>query len=200
MIGMLRGIVWSIELDKVILDVGGVGYVVHVPAGYLTNMKEGQEKVFHTHLLVRQDDLVIVGFNHQDEKTLFLQLLSVTGVGPKAALSILSTCVVNQIKIAIINEDSTLFTKVPGIGAKIAKRIILELKDKIKETELQTSSGEPIVVSENMNEALDTLLTLGFSRNEARQALSKVNGQTELPLEEQIKEALRFMAQPPKDK
>jgi len=88
MIGMLKGTVWTTEADKIVLDVNGVGYLLHVPAGYLGQIKPGDEKVFFTHLLVREDDLTLIAFNHKEEKDLFLQLLGVTGVGPKADMSI----------------------------------------------------------------------------------------------------------------
>jgi len=194
MIGMLRGTVWTTESDRVVLDVGGVGYLLHVPSGYLVNMRQGEEKVFYTHLLVREDDLTLIGFYQLDEKALFLQLLGVSGVGPKAALAMISAFPVNQLKSAIVREDASLLTSVPGIGGKIAKRLILELKEKMKDIEPAPDVDAPVSLAGRMNEALDTLMALGFTRNEARDALSKIDGKEDLTTEEQIKEALRFMA------
>lgn len=196
MIGMLKGTVWTTEADKIVLDVNGVGYLLHVPAGYLNQIKPGDEKVFYTHLLVREDDLTLIAFNQRDEKDLFLQLLGVTGVGPKAALSILSAFSVQQIKAAIVREDASLLTEVQGIGSKIAKRLILELKEKIKDMEVESNTQDNLSVPVQMNEAVETLLALGFSRAEAREALAKVKEKGAGSTEDQIKEALRLLAMP----
>ncbi len=196
MIGMLKGTIWTRDTDRVILDVNGVGYLLLVPSGYLQNIKPGDEKTFYTHLIVREDEFTLIGFYQKDEKDLFLKLLGVTGVGPKAALSILSALAVQQVKLAIIREDASVLTGVSGIGAKIAKRIILELKEKIKDVDsdmdVEDFKDQPI----QFNEAVDTLLALGFTRGEARDALSKVRDKGIVSTEDQIKEALRILAMP----
>lgn len=196
MIGMLRGTVWTTEGDKLVLDINGVGYLLNVPTRCLAQLKQGDEIVFFTHLVVREDDLILYGFQSREEKDLFIQLLGVSGVGPKAALAILSAFSVNQIKTAIVKEDYPYLTEVPGIGAKTAKRVILELKDKIKDTVVSSEAGEPAVLSGLADEALETLLTLGFSRNEIRLVLSRVDEKGALGTEERIKEALRLLAAP----
>jgi len=196
MIGMLRGTVWTTEGDKLVLDLNGIGYLLNVPARCLIQLKQGNEEVFYTHLVVREDDLILFGFQSRDEKDLFIQLLGVSGVGPKAALAILSVFSVNQVKTAIIKEDYAFLTEVPGIGAKTAKRLILELKEKIKDAVIPAESGESVVLSGLADEALETLLTLGFSRNEIRQVLSKVDEKDLHGTEERIKEALRLLAMP----
>jgi Holliday junction DNA helicase RuvA len=193
-IGMLRGTVWAVDAERVILDVQGVGYLLSVPAGYLATIKPGEEKTYYTHLLVREDDLTLIGFNQREEKELFLQLLAVNGVGPKAALAILSAYAVKQVKGAIVREDAAMLTAVPGIGAKIAKRLILELKEKLKDTEPGPETTEPAAIGTSMHEALDTLLALGFSRNEARDALAKLAENPAESTEDRIKQALRLLA------
>ncbi|NLM20414.1 MAG: Holliday junction branch migration protein RuvA [Peptococcaceae bacterium] len=199
MIAMLKGTVWAHEADKIILDVGGTGYLLHVTSGCAAAVRQGEERVFHTYLQVRDDDLALFGFNLKEEKELFLQLLSVSGIGPKAALSVLSTLTLKQIKLGIINEDVALLTQVPGIGPKSAKRIILELKEKIKDLVLEVD-GENVeelagdTIGPGLNEALDTLLALGFSRVEASSALHKVNRNKTSSTEDQVKEALRLLA------
>ncbi len=195
MIGMLRGIVWKIDSEKIVLDVGGVGYLLHVPAGHFASVRQGEEKVFHTHLLVRADDFILYGFSNPDEKNFFIKLLGVTGIGPKAALSILSAFPIKKVKLAILREDFSLLTEVPGVGKKTAKRLILELKDKIDDIDLE-SGDEEMTTSGFQNEALDILLTLGFSRMEAREALNKATTEGVLTTEQQVKEALRFLATP----
>jgi len=199
MIAILKGTIWAHEADKVILDVGGVGYLLHVTSGCAAAVQPGEERVFYTYLQVRDDDLVLFAFNLKEEKELFLQLLSVSGIGPKAALSILSTLTVKQIKLGIINEDVALLTQVPGIGPKSAKRIILELKEKLKDLVLETDgeNAEELAshtIEPGLNEALDTLLALGFSRVEASSALHKVNRNKTSSTEDQVKEALRLLA------
>ncbi|MGI6449775.1 MAG: Holliday junction branch migration protein RuvA [Desulfitobacteriia bacterium] len=192
MIGMLRGTVWGMDSEKIILDVNGIGYLLHVPRRLATFTK-GEDRVFYTHLLVREDDLVLCGFDSAEEKDFFIQLLSVSGIGPKVALGILSVYSVQQVKIAILREDVSQLTKVPGIGAKTAKRIILELKEKIKDIELESAAEEAGYSADLTAEAFDTLLALGFSRQEAREALTKVQARGINVTEDQIKEALRLL-------
>ena len=203
MIGLLRGIVMAVDTDKLILEVSGIGYIVNTSARTLSGLKEGDEKTLYTHLIVREDDLILYGFNNIEDKELFTLLLSVSGIGPKAAAGILSIFSVNQVVTAIMKEDSTMLTEVPGIGAKTAKRVILELKEKVKDKAdiyTQTSpDSERGTVDTNMfsrqaDEALETLLALGFNRMEAREALRIVDENSELTVEERIKQALRYMA------
>ncbi len=195
MIGLLRGTVWSTEADKVVLDVNGVGYMLHVPAN-ISRLNIGEERVFFTHLIVREDDMSLYGFVNREDKELFAQLLAVSGIGPKAALAMLSSLSVQQIKQAIVQDNSAVLTAVPGIGNKIAKRLVLELKDKMKDADIIESFNPAPAVSREMDAALDTLLVLGFSRAEAREALAKVD-KNELTTEAQIKAALSFLAKKP---
>lgn len=195
MIGMLKGTVWQIDDEKVILDVNGVGYVLNVPSGSLIRLREGEDKVFYTHLQVREDDLSLYGFSNLEEKNLFTLLLGVSGIGPKAALAILSVYPPQQVKAAIIREDVAQLTQVPGIGGKTAKRLILELKEKIKDAVLEYGEAEmaPAAAS-SAGEAFDTLLVLGFSRIEARDALNRIKNIDEYTIEEQVREALKHLA------
>lgn len=194
MIGLLRGKVWNILPDKIVLDVNGVGFLINIPSIYLSDIKVGEEKTFYTHLVVREDDLSLFGFFSYEEKDLFLKMLGVSGIGPKAALSILSMFNTEQIKVAIINDDYSLLTKVPGIGSKTAQRLTLELKGKIREklTNINDKNFSESVLS---SEALETLLALGFSLSEAQEVLNKViKEKKDLSTEEQVKEALRLLA------
>ncbi|RJE46768.1 MULTISPECIES: Holliday junction branch migration protein RuvA [unclassified Dehalobacter] len=196
MIGMLRGNVWMAEADRLVLDVGGVGYLLHVPVSSMAKIRQGEETVLHTHLIMREDDLSLYGFLTRDEKELFLQLLNVTGIGPKAALSILSAFSVSKIKTAIVCEDVSQLTEVPGIGGKTAKRIILELKEKIKDVDIKAGT-EDLGSFIPANDTLETLLALGFSRYEARDALTRAEKRGLSSMEDQLKEALRLLAGPP---
>ena len=196
MIGMLRGKVWEVQGERLILDVHGVGYALTVPLGLLGKMRPEQEVVLYTHLIPREDELTLFGFGSAAERNLFLQMQTVSGIGPKAAISLLSALGVSQLQTAIAAESVGTLTKVPGIGKKTAQRIVLELKEKFKEL-VSESDGEvgvpagPTVRSD----ALDSLLALGFSLPEARQALKAVEGnEGDLSTEEQIKRALRYLA------
>ncbi|GAB6155301.1 Holliday junction branch migration protein RuvA [Desulfosporosinus burensis] len=197
MIGMLRGKVWEIQSERLVIDVNGTGYLLTVPYSLLAKAYPEQELVVYTHVVVREDDLSLYGFSSFEEKQLFLEMLSVSGVGPKAAISLLSTFGAVQIQSAIVSENLNLLTKVPGIGKKTAQRLILELKEKFKgHSSFPTggvSLGEP--ASHTHSEALQTLLALGFGLDEARQVLGQVlkeNG--DLTTEDQVKKALRLLA------
>lgn len=196
MIGMLRGKVWEIQTERLVLDVQGVGYLLTVPYGLLAKSCPGQELVVYTHVIMREDDLSLYGFSSLEEKQLFLEMLSVSGIGPKAAISLLSTFGAVQIESAIVSENLNLLTKVPGIGKKTAQRLILELKEKFKGHASLPSEGESFSApSLRMHsEALQTLLALGFGLEEARQALSHQKDSGDLSTEEQVKKALRLLA------
>ncbi|MGC7873649.1 Holliday junction branch migration protein RuvA [Desulfosporosinus sp. SYSU MS00001] len=197
MIGMLRGTVWEIQAERLILEVQGVGYLLTVPSGLLGKAVPGQKLVLYTHVVIREDDIALYGFTSMVEKQLFLEMLSVSGIGPKAAISLLSTFGAAQIENAIVSENLNLLTKVPGVGKKIAQRLILELKEKFKGLALVS---EETAIAADLNpskhsDALQTLLALGFGLEEARRALvhaGKDGG--ELSTEEQVKKALRVLA------
>ena len=198
MIGMLRGKVWEIQAERLVMDVQGVGYLLSVPYGLLAKACPGQELVVYTHVVMREDDISLYGFSSLEEKQLFLEMLSVSGIGPKAAISLLSTFGAVQIESAIISENLNLLTKVPGIGKKTAQRLILELKEKLKGHVSLPMGGDafssqtpsPLAHSE----ALQTLLALGFGLEEARQALGRQKDGGNLTTEEQVKKALRMLA------
>lgn len=197
MIGMLRGKVWEIQSERLVIDVHGTGYLLTVPNGLLAKAYPEQELVVYTHVVVREDDLSLYGFSSFEEKQLFLEILSVSGIGPKAAISLLSTFGAVQIQSAIISENLNLLTKVPGIGKKTAQRLILELKEKFKGHSSFPMGGDPSSgpSSPAQSEALQTLLALGFSVEEARQALGQVMKENqELTTEDQVKKALRLLA------
>lgn len=194
MIGMLRGKVWEIQTDKLVLDVQGTGYLLTVPHGILSKLHQGQELVLYTHVVLREEELSLYGFSSLAEKEIFLQMLTVSGIGPKAALSILSTLGLAQAQSAIAGENLAALTKVPGIGKKTAQRLVLELREKFKGIAL---NGEPYLAFEGtgiQSEALETLLALGFSVEEGKKALSQIQSEErELTVEEQVTAALRII-------
>lgn len=194
-IGMLRGRVWEVQTENLILDVQGVGYQLTVPAGLLAKVRSGQDLVLYTYVHVREDDLSFYGFDSLAEKRLFLLMLGVSGIGPKASLAMLSTFSAPEIRAAIVAENVTLLTQVPGIGRKTAQRLILELKEKLREAAAADKTpGVRTGEQHGFADALETLLALGYNMAEARQALDQLENETGLNSEDKIKRALRILA------
>lgn len=189
MIGRLKGSVVDIGDTYLIIDVNGVGYVVSAPLSAIQQAHLDQEMTVHVHTVVREDSLTLYGFNNQSDKKLFELLITVSGIGPRLGLAILSTYNAPQIETAIATGQSTAFTAVSGIGKKNAERIILELKNKVTPSSL-TADLSPAA---NNDELAQALTGLGYTGSEVAIATQKVDGQ--LPLNEQIKQALRLIGQ-----
>ena len=176
MIASLEGILAQRAEDSLIVDVHGVGYLVTVGNRTMTELPRPGERVrLYTYTYVREDALGLFGFLRQDELTFFKLLLSVKGIGPKAALAILSRAELRVIKRAVLKEDAALLATVPGIGAKTAARVVLELKGKLRDEIFseETSSG-PAEPSDAMAEAVQVLTSLGYTPAEAKEAVRKV--------------------------
>ncbi|HLT57549.1 MAG: Holliday junction branch migration protein RuvA [Limnochordales bacterium] len=170
MIGMLRGRLWQRGADWVIVDVGGVGYRVSVPAGTMAGLPAvGEELVLHTYTYVREDTLALFGFASEDELKLFEELMTVSGVGPRLALTALSTLNPDRLRRAVLDEDVAALVRIPGVGRKTAQRLILELKGRLSRDGLP-SAGAP-VDDGAAADALAALVSLGYSQAEAAQAL-----------------------------
>ena len=179
MIAFLRGVVSFLEGNAVILDVHGVGYRAFLPISCLSRIPAiGEEVQLSTYLSVREDSLQLYGFIDQAERELFVMLLNVGGIGPKGALSVLSSLSPPQLYLAVAQEDVTTVMKVPGVGKKTAQRLILELKDKLKGREVAPIEGKSTVsCSVGQNEADDALFALealGYSASEAIAAVQQV--------------------------
>ncbi|MBN7772662.1 Holliday junction branch migration protein RuvA [Clostridium aminobutyricum] len=181
----------------VVIETGGLGYEVYVPDNssvYLT--KEGDAIMVYTAMIVREDDISIYGFADKESLGLFRKLMTVNGVGAKAALSILSALPAGELQKAIIYEDAAALTKANGIGKKIAQRIVLELKDKLDVAGTVTGSAAEVQtvgsVSEK-GEAVNALMALGYSKGEAVEALAGVP-ENDLKVEEYIKRALKRLS------
>lgn len=173
-----------------VLDNGGVGYKIYTSQNSLDSVTLSTDVTFYTYVYVREDIFDIYGFVTNDELAMFLHLLSVSGVGPKAALSILSVVTPQQLVLAVITNDAKTLTKANGVGAKMAQRVILELKDKLKNVELvpEETFGVEIADDDSGMEAVSALVVLGYSQQEAKKAVSKVD--QSLPVEEIVKQAL----------
>jgi holliday junction DNA helicase RuvA len=185
MIARLRGRFAGDTADGVIVDVGGVGYLLHATGSARRRAREAGEVTLETHLHVREDALQLYGFASADERELFEHLLSVSGVGPKVALAIVSGSTPAELRRAIVREDTARFQAIPGIGKKTAERVVLELREKIGvEADIVTvaAGGDALV-------ARDALVELGYSVVEAERALADVD--PELSVEERVRLALK---------
>lgn len=185
MIGYIKGTVESVDKDKIILECNGIGYNIFVTATLLNNIyEEGMELKIYTYLSVREDAMILYGFASKDELDIFKMLITVSGIGPKGGLAILSTLDVNSLKVAIVSGDSKAIAKAPTIGAKTASKVILELKDKIDTEGIFGSSVEDEISKDGMSlafrqDALDGLLALGFSKSQSLMAIKKAMGSKE---------------------
>lgn len=188
----LRGTIDSVQEDYLVVDVGGVGYKVFSSQNTLRNAKVDSAAKIYTQLIVREDDMLIFGFDTRDELNMFKLLNTVSGVGPKAAVGLLNQYRSQEIALAIIAKDAAKLTKAQGIGKKTAERIILELKDKIS-TESAITVQAISTDSSNAAQVIEALTSLGYSYSEAAQAISKIKNQ-EAPIDAMIKEALKILA------
>lgn len=180
----------------VVIEAGGLGYEVYVPDNssvYLA--KEGQEIMVYTAMIIREDDVSIYGFADKDSLRLFRMLMTVNGVGAKAALAVLSALSAAELQKAVMYEDVTALTRANGIGKKTAQRIVLELKDKIDATAVVSGDTAAVIIpdgntTDSRNEAVNALIALGYSKSESIEALCSVEEQN-LTVEEYIKKALK---------
>ena len=182
-----------------VVDCGGVGYACRTTNNTLARLKKGETATLYTHLNVREDAVELYGFASENELSCFQLLIGVSGVGPKAALSILSSTSPEGLATSIITGDEKALTVAPGIGKKIAQRIILELKDKLAKGQLAAPGGESyggtgvtVIPQNKASEAAAALAVLGYSQAEAAAALKNIDMEA-LPLEEIIKQALKKM-------
>jgi holliday junction DNA helicase RuvA len=186
-ISRLRGKAVAWDADGLVLDVNGVGYRLFATPAAVKKADGVDEVVLETHLHVREDAMQLFGFADADERELFEQLLSVSGVGPKVALAIVSGYSPAELRRAIVREDDALFQSIPGIGKKTAQRVVLELKEKI--APLAAVEGPHLGAGDGHIVARDALVQLGYSAAEAEQRLAAVD--PELPPAERVREALR---------
>jgi Holliday junction DNA helicase RuvA len=186
-ISRLRGKAVAWDVDGLVLDVNGVGYRLFATPAAVKKADGAEEVVLETHLHVREDAMQLFGFADSDERELFEQLLSVSGVGPKVALAIVSGYTPGELRRAIVREDDALFQSIPGIGKKTAQRVVLELKEKI--APLAAVDAPHLGAGDGHIVARDALVELGYSAAEAEQRLATVD--PDLSPAERVREALR---------
>lgn len=191
----IKGTYEGMNKDYIVVENSGIGYKINTSGSTLANTpKIGENIMLYLQQIVREDFIGLYGFLTKDELNMFNLLLTINGIGAKAALSLLSISNVNNLKYAILSGDENTLTRAPGVGKKTAQRIILELKDKIKPDELLDSEGEVEQITdnlENISEALEALITLGYSEKEAGRALASIEKNDSV--ENIIKSALKSL-------
>lgn len=191
----IKGTVFHVDPNRVVLDNGGVGYSINTSFFSASSVKKGEEALFYTYLHVREDAMELYGFATEEELSCYKMLTSISGVGPKAALAILSVVTPEKLALCVISEDEKALTKAPGVGKKLAQRIILELKDKLAKSQLSVSGGagvelpSPEINMGSAGEALAALTVLGYGRAEAAEALKGLD--ESLPVEELVRQCLK---------
>ena len=197
MISYIKGILEDMSPGMVVVDNHGIGYQMMVPMRGESFPKIGQEIKIYTHMHVREDDVSLFGFLSKEEKEAFELLIGVNGIGPNVGLSVLSTLSVYELKMAVISEDVKTISKTPGLGPKGAKKLILELKDKLSFEELEEDGvGAEIFdtsadSSDSVMITIEGLVSLGYSKSEAAIAVNKVEDAKDLTPEELLKKALK---------
>ena len=188
MIGFLSGNILSIKPTKVLLDVGGVGYLVNISINTFENISDKKGISLHIYTSVKEDSITLFGFYTETEKEMFELLISVSGIGPKLALSVLSGIQVDDLKTAIEAGDISRIVAIPGVGRKTAERVVLELRSKVDKISEAESKGVSYSIK---SEAVSALTTLGYNYKQAETAVRNIlNASKDISLEELIKKAL----------
>lgn len=183
MFAYIKGSIQEKSSTYVVIEVNGIGYKIFMTEPELETLGENGETVkIHTYYWVREDNISLYGFSTKEELRMFEMLITTTGIGAKSAITILSNIEASSFALAVINEDIHKLTKLPGIGAKTAARMILELKDKIKKQDVETKGNEQkqeldkvIKDNENIDEAISALQVLGYSKREIEKAFEKTS-------------------------
>ena len=196
MFAYIKGKVELKTNEYVVIENNNIGYKIYTSLSNIETLCNGQEALMYTYLYVREDAFILYGFINQEEVSLFEQLLSVSGIGPKAAISILSNISVSKFSLAVITDDVNTLTKAQGIGKKTAQRIILELKDKLKKQQINLPEQDEVCTnktdSSTKEEAISALIMLGYSYSEASKVVFSVYKE-EYDLETIIKLCLKGM-------
>jgi Holliday junction DNA helicase RuvA len=191
MIASLRGTVLEVTPDSLIVEVGGVGLQVFVPAPWRDGLRAGESIFMHTHLVVREDSLTLYGFDSRESKQYFTLLLGVDGIGPRLGLAVLSVLSPDAIRRAIFHEQAEVFSRVPGVGKKTAQKILLYLQDRIP---MEAGLAPVAAMSDTDTEVVSALTALGYSVVEAQAALQSVPRDTPQELEARLRAALQFFS------
>ena len=195
MIASLGGVVGAIAFDSLVIEVGGIGYRVYTPPGVLSTATAGRQLKLFTYHLVREDQQALYGFRSVEELGFFNLLLTVTGVGPKVALAIVGSRPPAELQLAILMQDQAMLTAIPGIGRKLAERVIFELKEKVAAAGV-AAAGTVLAGQTGDGDVVAALQALGYSLGEAREAarVAMAGPAAAGSLEDRVKAALRGLA------
>lgn len=203
MYSYIKGELAEVNTDHIVVETGGIGYMVYVPAQSLEYLPSiGDDIKIYTYLYIREDAMILYGFLTKDDLEVFKLLITVSGIGPKGGLSILSTLSSDDLRFAILSGDSKAISKAPGIGSKTAQRVIIDLKDKMSleeafEKKLENTENAfkmPEGNSAVKNDAVLALNALGYSSTESLKAVSKVEITEGMDVEDVLKQALKYMS------
>ena len=197
MISYIKGRLEIKAKDYIVVDVSGIGYKIFMSETAISELEKGKEVKIFTYMKVREDDISLYGFLNNEELVTFELLISVGGVGAKSAITILSNITPSKFALAVITNDVNTLKKLPGIGAKTAGRIILELKDKMKteqsiEENKNVEIKEAIVLDNKANDAVEALCVLGYTRKDVEKVLSNIDT-SKLKVEEIIRQGLKYL-------
>ncbi len=203
MISFIHGELAEITEGMIVVEAAGVGYAIRVPLSVMNDLPGiGQEVKIHTYFALRQDAVELYGFLRVEDRSMFTMLLSVSGIGPKGALAILGAMTPDDLRMAIVTGDSKAIARAPGIGSKTAQRVVLELKDKLDAATVfgqvldagSDSSQEPAMYPSAQKEAIEALIALGYSTQEAARAVKKVEITSDMTVDEILKKSLKNLA------
>ena len=202
MYAYIKGELAEKNIDHIVVEAGGIGYLIYVPAQSIDYLPdEGDQIKVYTYLYIREDAMVLYGFLTKDDLEIFKMLITVSGIGPKGGLGILSTLSADDLRFAILSGDSKTISKAPGIGAKTAQRVIIDLKDKMsleealeKKLENNADGVQKTLNSSTKNDAVMALSALGYSSAESLKAVSKVDITDDMDVEDVLKLALKNMS------
>ena len=202
MYAYIKGELAEKNIDHIVVEAGGIGYLIYVPAQSIDYLPdEGDQIKVYTYLYIREDAMVLYGFLTKDDLEIFKMLITVSGIGPKGGLGILSTLSADDLRFAILSGDSKTISKAPGIGAKTAQRVIIDLQDKMsleeafeKKLENNADGVQKTLNSSIKNDAVLALSALGYSSAESLKAVSKVDITDDMDVEDVLKLALKNMS------
>ena len=199
MYSYIKGIIELKFNDFIVVDVNGIGFKIYMSQTAINNLPEiGEQVKIFTHMQVREDDISLFGFNTQEELRMFELLIGVSGIGAKSAISMLSNIEPSSFAIAVISDDVDRLTKLPGIGKKTAQRVILELKDKLKQESIETKINAEEIKQEiednsKVEEAVSALRVLGYTKPQIDKVIDKIDVNM-LSIEDIIKQALKYLS------
>lgn len=200
MIYYVKGILTEYTEEGVVLEAGGVGYQLLLPPSLMAELPApGEEVKLYTYYQVGEDSQKLYGFKDRDSRSLFLQIIKVSGIGPKLAVSVLGTLGVDELRLAVVSGDVKAISQAPGMGKKTAEKLILELKDKIDMTSLISpgdakAGSAPVIVSDAFSEAVAALQALGYSSSEALKTVRSLEAEEDWTVDDILQAAFRKLA------